>query len=346
MKKIDWFAIVSLTVLGIISVILLTNEDLGLQFTIMGEELINSFKNLTDPIFVFIGIFLATLIANLTVFIYVPYGVLILFFAATGIDPILLALAGASGAAIGEISSYAAGRLGYKIAEKKRKYRRQLMELNTLFEKHPKTVPFLVYIMAATPLPDDLLLVPLGLVKYSPAKSIIPCFLGKFTMILALSVGGQFFGSILAGGEVSPLGWVDDMVVLVLLVLIVWFAFRVDFGSIVKKITGDESLKIFLEESSTNDVPVIKKDLRKLLLKSLSTKRVVTGSELNDILVVPNDILLKAMNAAATVKGCTLDTQNSPVLYLEPDVDVDMIISKIVETFEEYISISEKKNIS
>jgi membrane protein DedA with SNARE-associated domain len=55
----------------------------------------------------------------------------------------------------------------------------------------------LLYLAAATPIPDEPIVIPLGLMKYSPAKFFSAYFLGKLT----ITVAGVFLG-----------GWAGDFI--------------------------------------------------------------------------------------------------------------------------------------
>jgi uncharacterized membrane protein YdjX (TVP38/TMEM64 family) len=63
-----------------------------------------------------ISVFVATLLANMTIIAPVPFAIAIMATAAKEFNPILIALAGALGGTIGELSGYYAGRWGRKIA--------------------------------------------------------------------------------------------------------------------------------------------------------------------------------------------------------------------------------------
>jgi membrane protein YqaA with SNARE-associated domain len=49
----------------------------------------------------------------------------------------------------------------------------------------------LLFLVAATPVPDEPVIIPLGLMKYSPVKFFVAYFLGK----LSITVAGAFLGS-------------------------------------------------------------------------------------------------------------------------------------------------------
>ena len=62
------------------------------------------------------SVFVSALLANMTIIAPVPFAVAIMITAARDFNPILVALMGALGGSLGEISGYYAGRLGRKIA--------------------------------------------------------------------------------------------------------------------------------------------------------------------------------------------------------------------------------------
>ncbi len=62
------------------------------------------------------SVFVASLLANMTIIAPVPFAVAIMVGAAQQFNPILVALVGATGGALGELSGYYAGRLGKRIA--------------------------------------------------------------------------------------------------------------------------------------------------------------------------------------------------------------------------------------
>ncbi|MBN1189011.1 MAG: VTT domain-containing protein [Dehalococcoidales bacterium] len=63
-----------------------------------------------------ISVFVATLLANMTIIAPVPFAIAIMATAAKEFNPLTIALAAALGGTIGELSGYYAGRLGRKIA--------------------------------------------------------------------------------------------------------------------------------------------------------------------------------------------------------------------------------------
>ncbi len=91
----------------------------------------------------------------------------------------------------------------------------------------------LLYAAAATPIPDEPVVIPLGLMKYNPVKFFTAFFLGK----LSITIIGAFLGS-WTGKALSEWLSVDAMVVLsiALTVVITVILLKVDVGKLVEKI--------------------------------------------------------------------------------------------------------------
>jgi uncharacterized membrane protein YdjX (TVP38/TMEM64 family) len=90
----------------------------------------------------------------------------------------------------------------------------------------------LLFLVAATPLPDEPIVIPLGLMKYSPAKFFISYFLGKLTIAIA----GAFIGqeaSNLFSGWLSPEVMVAISIILTVVITIILL--KVDIGKLAEK---------------------------------------------------------------------------------------------------------------
>lgn len=91
----------------------------------------------------------------------------------------------------------------------------------------------LLYLAAATPIPDEPVVIPLGLMKYNPAKFFSAYFLGKIT----ITVAGAFLGGWV---ETNFSSWLsqDAMIVLsiVLTIIVTVIMFKVDVGKWLDKI--------------------------------------------------------------------------------------------------------------
>jgi len=96
----------------------------------------------------------------------------------------------------------------------------------------------LLFLVAATPLPDEPIVIPLGLMKYSPVKFFISYFLGKLTIAIA----GAFIGqeaSNLFSGWLSPEIMVAISIILTVVITIILL--KVDLGKLAEKFLKKKS---------------------------------------------------------------------------------------------------------
>jgi membrane protein YqaA with SNARE-associated domain len=177
----------------------------------------------------YFGIFLLSLIGAGSIIIPIPYTIVI-FMIAKWYDPILLALAGGTGAALGEFTSYLLGFYGRKILSEER--RRKMEFMVKMFGRYG---PLAIFIFALTPLPDDLLFIPMGMLRYKFIKAFIPALLGKMLMIYILAYFGRIGSDIilLIFGEGNA--WIGMIITAVLLVIILVMLLRIDWEKVFEK---------------------------------------------------------------------------------------------------------------
>jgi membrane protein DedA with SNARE-associated domain len=90
----------------------------------------------------------------------------------------------------------------------------------------------LLFVVAASPLPDEPVVIPLGLMKYSPVKFFVSYFLGKLT----IAVAGAFLGNEatqLFGGWLSPELLIVISIVLTIVITVILL--KVDMGKLAEK---------------------------------------------------------------------------------------------------------------
>ncbi len=142
----------------------------------------------------------------------------------------LIALAAASAKGIHYmITFFVSGHLG----EKNRK------KLDMEAVKIKRWAFVLLYIAAATPIPDEPVVIPLGLMKYSPVKFFVPYFLGKIT----ITVAGVFLGSWVESNFSSLLSPIEMVAISIALTIIITvIMFKVDVSKYLDLI--EKKLKI------------------------------------------------------------------------------------------------------
>ena len=184
----------------------------------------------------YIGILVISFIGSIIVFIPVPYFPILISSALNkDFDPHLIALSSALGAVLAKIIIFIASYYGRNILSNKTKTKMQ--PLQKLLSKYGGIGAFLA---ALTPIPDDLVYIPLGLAKYSAKKFAIATFLGKFIMGEVIVWGTVFLGrpimeEVLSVSNTSNqlTSIVVTVLTVVLLILVLFFTFKVDWSKII-----------------------------------------------------------------------------------------------------------------
>jgi membrane protein YqaA with SNARE-associated domain len=102
-------------------------------------------------------------------------------------DPLLIAAVATIGAGIGEFAGYLVGVKGKKAPTGK--YKKNADFVVSALEKFGS---FGIFAFALTPLPDDLMFIPLGIARYNPIKAFVPALTGKFLLSLLIIFGSRY----------------------------------------------------------------------------------------------------------------------------------------------------------
>ena len=139
--------------------------------------------------FGYAGIFFASFVGSASVLLPVPSFVIVSALGAV-MNPWLVGISAGLGSAVGEMVGYAVGRGGGKLIESK--YKDWIKKYSGWF-KH-KRMFLLVFIFAATPLPDDIVGILCGMFKYDAKKFLLASILGKCVLNTVLAFAG-FYGA-------------------------------------------------------------------------------------------------------------------------------------------------------
>ncbi len=131
-----------------------------------------------DPEFGYLGLLIISFVASLVPFVPIPYfPVLIIASFDDRFDPHLISLSSAAGIVAAKTIIFFASYYGRAMLSDKTKKR--MLPLQRLVSKYGWPGAF---VAAATPIPDDIVYIPLGLAKYSPWKFASATFAGKLVM--------------------------------------------------------------------------------------------------------------------------------------------------------------------
>lgn len=186
--------------------------------------------------FGYLGVFMISFIGSASVIFPVPYTIVI-FILGGMLDPLFVAISGGLGSALGEFSGYILGYYGRKIVSAER--RRKMNYMLRIFEKHG---PVTIFLFALTPLPDDLLFIPLGVMRYPFLRAFIPALLGKIFMTFILAYSGQQSIELirtLFGGS----GWIGIVITIVLIIIVIIAMVKIDWEQLFEKHFSDKKHK-------------------------------------------------------------------------------------------------------
>ncbi len=189
----------------------------------------------------YLGDFLISFLGNATVLIPFPYmGVTFILGGLTDeitseflFDPWLVGFLSGLGAVFGEMTGYLIGYSGGQLIEKN-----QRNAFGNYVNEHPRATPFLLWFLAVTPIPDDVLILPLGAARYPWWKVMIPQFVGKtmFMTFIAWSgrIGLGIVGTLI--GNTNPFNIVSrgiEITSVFLVVLAIYVLVRIDWTRMV-----------------------------------------------------------------------------------------------------------------
>ncbi len=228
LKKIDFAFISVIIIISIITMILLVNPSY--REAIENISKYSSFQNLATGLLI---TFWVCVIGNL-IPIATPYTFVVCFSSQPFLQmnifiPFLIGFIASLGCLVGEMGGYFIGRGASEIISEDRK--ENLMKYQRYLIEHPKLAPILIFFFGLTPLPDDLITLPLGLIKYSVKKTIFWVWLGKLGLMLIFAYNLVNICSFL-GGE----NWIFSIITLYLIIITVYLMLRINFVKLFKKI--------------------------------------------------------------------------------------------------------------
>jgi len=181
---ISWVNKKNILILSAILSFIIILAVLALSGINLGEVFIKFtfwYGDLFGALGVYVALFVISIFANMTVIFPVPYTIaLAVIIFLQDVDPIILGIFAGSGAALGEITAYYIGKGSASLTDTTKNESIEKMKMRI---KKGYAVP-LMFLCAATPIPDDQLLLLLGYAGYPLWKMLVTYFFGKITLCL------------------------------------------------------------------------------------------------------------------------------------------------------------------
>jgi membrane protein YqaA with SNARE-associated domain len=233
LKKADYIFFILIIIITIISVDLLIN--ISHREAIENISKYASFQNLGTGLLITVWV---CLVGNLlpvpTPYIFVVCFSSLPFLQMNIFVPLLVGFIASLGCLIGEMGGYLIGRGAAEIISDDRM--ENLKNYQQYLVNHPKLAPFLIFLFGLTPLNDDMITIPLGIIKYDAKRTILFVWLGKLGLMLIFAYN-VFNICQLIGGE----NWIFSIATLYFTVITIYLMLKVDIAKILKK---NKNLKI------------------------------------------------------------------------------------------------------
>ena len=238
MRKSDRLLLLTVVVLLVYLVLSINFPDLVSPFGVIYNWLLD-----VSLFLGYLGEFLISVIGNATILVPFPYvGIVFILgglrdqlLIAFLFDPWLIGIVSGIGAMIGEMTGYFIGYGGGKLIDES-----QTSAFKEYVDSHPRATPFVVWFLAATPIPDDVLVIPLGAARYSWWKVALAQLLGKTMFLMGIAwsgrIGLDIVGSILGStNPLSILSRVIEVSSVLLVILAIYMLVRIDWTSLVTR---------------------------------------------------------------------------------------------------------------
>lgn len=186
----------------------------------------------------YIGAFGAALIGSTSATVFFPYTIIVFFLATQGLNPFWLGILMGLGAGIGQMVGYVIGRWGSHWFQHKKPETYDALE--RILHERPGMIMLLIVLFGSTPLPDDLLMIPLGMLRYPWWRAWLPSTVGKCVAGLIVTYSSFFISrSLDTGTAASATGLLSQIATIGGLALIGYFMFKLDWTKIMHQLLDD-----------------------------------------------------------------------------------------------------------
>ena len=233
-KKTDIFLGALLGIIIIITILAALNPNFGAYFSI------ENFFEITalDKVPIWIAMLFTMLVCFLGALVPfpIPYAIPVTLFSAVWIKQygmaawgliLLLVLLATIANTIGDLIDYLIGEGAQHIATKDNPEAET--RWSQIILRKPKAIPWVIVLFGLTPLPDSLLMVPLGMVKYDVKKTMLWMFVSRFIMMFIFALAGVLALDflLLEGSGESEYGWIVGVVLLYLIWVLIFVMVKI-----------------------------------------------------------------------------------------------------------------------
>lgn len=232
----EWFLLVGLVSVAVVAYVIFAIPAISELIKTIWEKAVDYSYRLG-----YLGAFFMSWLGNSTIIIPFPYTALIFLFGASGLNPLILGIMAGVGATLGESVSYLVGYLGYKAT--KDKYAGNMEVLRRLIDHRPRFSMFFLFLIGATPIPDDVFMIPLGLIRYNIFRAIIPFAAGKIVLTTIIAVMGYLTGDDTTIGFLEQQREWVNLTTLIGIIIIVYAVIKINWQKIGERLLESSDAK-------------------------------------------------------------------------------------------------------
>lgn len=232
LRKLDLAFLLSLALLGLLSLYLWQNPDTGRALSLgQWRTWTESVRTESPGTALAITVFI-TLLGNISPFPS-PYILAVFFLSEKAPNPAFPAFV----AAVASIGAFLGESVGYLIGAGIRRAARdspKVQELQKAATVRPRLMYLLIYFMAVTPLPDKVIMVPAGIAGFRFRYAVTSMWLGKLTLLTGVAYaayspfGERLLQALSLGQEQES--WTSGVGTIFAVILIIYLLLRVNWG--------------------------------------------------------------------------------------------------------------------
>jgi len=140
----------------------------------------------------YLMIFFLAFLGGLSTFSGVPYHIILIAFASSGLNPLFLGLLATSGVMLGDTTSYYLGTQSKHLLTGR--MQSVLLRLKNIEERTPKLMTLIFFLYGAlVPFSNDVIVIPSGLLGYRFWRVMVPLGIGTLFFNVGLSLIAAYF---------------------------------------------------------------------------------------------------------------------------------------------------------
>ncbi|RLG36093.1 MAG: hypothetical protein DRN91_08725 [Candidatus Alkanophagales archaeon] len=181
----------------------------------------------------YLGALIVSILGNFIPFIRIPYLAAIFLVSSSipELNPLVLGIVSGIGGGIGKLVTYYISRGANVLMSSE-----QLRRLNALKELIGNYGAIALFIFAATPSPDDVIIIILGVIGYDVRKFLLSCTAGKIVISILTAYSGRLFRELMEQYLGLEQGILPGLISIIFLIPLIILIIKVDWMKLLEDV--------------------------------------------------------------------------------------------------------------